>query len=289
MKKYVAISIVVMFLSGCGPMPPNTYGTETFAQVEKNPESYRTTLLAFQGEVLQAEENQEGTFFQILVGYESASSLIVHYPETCNSIARGRHVSVLGYPGGKISGSNMFGGMVSTVTFEAISVDDWAQGSNCTTDPVLNQQWLSGKPVHLLKSNEQLENENNIAKQKQTKKVEHDQRELNLQDVQAKVIGNGDEWTIIEKKPGAVRTWITGIDGSNIVGGYETAFNCPTHGFLYNGTTWTTLDMPGAISTSISGINGNKIVGDYTDASRKSHRFIYKLPKSAKVHILSVP
>ena len=61
-----------------------------------------------------------------------------------------------------------------------------------------------------------------------------------------------------------------GIDGSNIVGFYEEA-----HGFLYDGTTWTVLDMPGANWTYIHGIDGSNIVGQYLDEHRGGHGFLY--------------
>ena len=37
-----------------------------------------------------------------------------------------------------------------------------------------------------------------------------------------------------------------------------------THGFIYNGTNWTTLDVPGANCTWASGISGSNIVGGVT-------------------------
>lgn len=59
--------------------------------------------------------------------------------------------------------------------------------------------------------------------------------------------------------PGAGGTYITGIDGSNIVGYYVASGKY--HGFLYNGASWTTLDYPGATDTQITGISGSNIVG----------------------------
>jgi len=65
-----------------------------------------------------------------------------------------------------------------------------------------------------------------------------------------------------------------GIDGSNIVGrSYDDSG--VMHGFLYNGTTFTTLDGPGAIATSASGISGVNIVGFYTDKSGYDYGFQY--------------
>jgi hypothetical protein len=77
--------------------------------------------------------------------------------------------------------------------------------------------------------------------------------------------------------PGSVNTTALGIDGNNIVGAYDTGpVDDPiTHGFLYNGTTYTDLDAlfgtPGAIP---GGIDGNNIVGQYSGATN-SHGFLY--------------
>jgi hypothetical protein len=89
-------------------------------------------------------------------------------------------------------------------------------------------------------------------------------------------------WTTLNF-PGSVTptyttsTFLTDIDGTNIVG-FNGWWN-HEHGFLYDGTNWTTLDMPTAATTRITGISGNKIVGTYreaTDASPgMSHGFLY--------------
>jgi hypothetical protein len=62
-----------------------------------------------------------------------------------------------------------------------------------------------------------------------------------------------------------------GIDGSNIVGTYYV--NQVANGFLYNGSSFTTIDVPTATSTDIRGISGSNIVGDYSNGS--NHGFIY--------------
>jgi len=56
------------------------------------------------------------------------------------------------------------------------------------------------------------------------------------------------------------------IDDSSIVG---------QHGFLYDGTSWTTLDKPGATETWLYGISDSNIVGEYKDASQNWHGFFY--------------
>ncbi len=47
-------------------------------------------------------------------------------------------------------------------------------------------------------------------------------------------------WTSIDFA-GAQNTSVLGIDGNKIVGSYSTGFPYE-HGFVYDGTTWTTVD-----------------------------------------------
>ncbi|MBX9792118.1 MAG: PEP-CTERM sorting domain-containing protein, partial [Pirellulales bacterium] len=66
------------------------------------------------------------------------------------------------------------------------------------------------------------------------------------------------------------------ISGNTIVGAYVDAKN-RTHGFVYNGTTWTTLDDPlfsVAGITALYGIDGSKIVGN-TQSSGVAAAFLY--------------
>ena len=70
-----------------------------------------------------------------------------------------------------------------------------------------------------------------------------------------------------------------GISGNNTVGLYY--WNAPVNGvngysgFLYNGSTYTTLSDPLSISTSAQGIDGNNIVGYYQDSSFNNYGFLY--------------
>jgi len=58
-------------------------------------------------------------------------------------------------------------------------------------------------------------------------------------------------------------TFAFGIDGNNIVGKYET-YDQYGHGFLYDGSTYTTLDGPVEDSSpAATGISGSNIVGNY--------------------------
>lgn len=72
----------------------------------------------------------------------------------------------------------------------------------------------------------------------------------------------------------------TAIDGGNIVGYYQDG-NGTSHGFLYNGTAFTTLDDPNAgvapvdQGTYLTGIDGGNIVGYYPDGNGTNHGFLY--------------
>ena len=52
--------------------------------------------------------------------------------------------------------------------------------------------------------------------------------------------------------------------GGNIVGLH---FDGNYRSFIYDGTTYTTIDVPGAKSTYIHGIDGNNIVRRYVDGT----------------------
>jgi hypothetical protein len=123
-------------------------------------------------------------------------------------------------------------------------------------------------------------------------------------------IYDGTTWTIFEHPESSGPTLPQGIDGSNIVGTYQTV---QPRGFLYDGTTWTTLDgmpfpkdidggriiggpnrfdfhgflfdgtsltslvYPGAWSTMPCGIDGDRIVGWYYHEDLGTHGFLYQL------------
>ncbi|HEX2972871.1 MAG TPA: hypothetical protein VHP11_11090 [Tepidisphaeraceae bacterium] len=77
--------------------------------------------------------------------------------------------------------------------------------------------------------------------------------------------------------PGSVAQYGTcplGVDRTSIVGIYYTA-DSRSHGFLYNGSSWTSLDYPGAVETCAYGVSGSRIIGTYVDASLQTHGFLY--------------
>ncbi|HWD19129.1 MAG TPA: Ig-like domain-containing protein [Verrucomicrobiae bacterium] len=66
-----------------------------------------------------------------------------------------------------------------------------------------------------------------------------------------------------------------GVSGSNVVG-YFSDDQGKDHGFLYNGSAYTTIDDPlSAGSTQAFGIDGHNIVGQYVDANETLHGFLY--------------
>ena len=68
-------------------------------------------------------------------------------------------------------------------------------------------------------------------------------------------------FTTLDDPLATAGTFATGISGSNIVGAYNDLTG--RHGFLYHGTSYTTLDHPlaGSFGTFASGISGSNIVG----------------------------
>ena len=80
--------------------------------------------------------------------------------------------------------------------------------------------------------------------------------------------------TLDDPTMGVIGTQAFGIDGNNIVGEYlDSSHNW--NGFIYNGSTWTTLDDPLGYQTCACGISGNKVVGGYEDTSGNYHGFFY--------------
>jgi hypothetical protein len=88
--------------------------------------------------------------------------------------------------------------------------------------------------------------------------------------------------------PSAVSfTYASGIDGNNIVGSYKGS-TVAMYGFLYDGSTYTTIDYPLAISTWIYGIDGNNIVGSYKDSANVYHGFIASIPEPSSIILLTI-
>jgi hypothetical protein len=92
----------------------------------------------------------------------------------------------------------------------------------------------------------------------------------------AAAMAQAQTYTTLDDHPlGIGQTIARGISGNNIVG-YYTDSSDNVHGFLYNGSTYTTLDDPlGALGTYARGISGNNILGYYYDSVPKSYGFLY--------------
>jgi hypothetical protein len=81
--------------------------------------------------------------------------------------------------------------------------------------------------------------------------------------------------TLNDPLAGPQGTYASGVFGGNIVGYYLDSSNFG-HGFLYDGSTFRTLDYPlGAIATTALGISGSNIVGFYYDSSDAAHAYLY--------------
>jgi hypothetical protein len=84
-------------------------------------------------------------------------------------------------------------------------------------------------------------------------------------------------FTTLDDPLGTNGTFAFGISRNNVTGFYIGGSGA--QGFLYNGSTYTTLNDPLGFSTAALGISGNTIVGSYSthDASA-DHGFIYDIP-----------
>jgi hypothetical protein len=83
--------------------------------------------------------------------------------------------------------------------------------------------------------------------------------------------------TIDHPQAGPGGTTPYSIDGGRIVGSYLDASGA-THGFLYNGTTWTTLDDPLAAAprgTVAYGVSGPTLCGTYVSSTGQTLGFLY--------------
>jgi len=87
-------------------------------------------------------------------------------------------------------------------------------------------------------------------------------------------------YTTLDDPLGPLGTSAQGINTSGQIAGYYLDSSNSSHGFLYSGGTYTTLDDPLANAvaggTAANGINGaGQIIGYYRDATFKYHGFLY--------------
>ncbi len=92
--------------------------------------------------------------------------------------------------------------------------------------------------------------------------------------------------------PLAIGSWGTGafgMSGNIIAGTYYVSLGgdeSVVHGFLYDGSTYTTIDDPNALyGTYIQGISGNTVVGWYVDGSG-DHGFVATMPEPSTLTLL---
>ena len=81
-----------------------------------------------------------------------------------------------------------------------------------------------------------------------------------------------------------------GVSGNNIVGRYFDSAG-RSHGFLYNGSTWSTLDFPGTFTgTAATGVDANgNIIGDYTPPSGgNGDGFLMAVPEPCSLTLVGV-
>jgi hypothetical protein len=84
----------------------------------------------------------------------------------------------------------------------------------------------------------------------------------------------GATFTTLDDPLGSNGTAATDIYGNNIVGDYQLPPNIQM-GFLFDGSSYTTLQYPGAYRCSAAGIFGDNIVGVYQYGTGGSHGFLY--------------
>jgi probable HAF family extracellular repeat protein len=76
---------------------------------------------------------------------------------------------------------------------------------------------------------------------------------------------------------GTLNNQAVGINGGGIVVGFYQDATGTFHGYVFNGTSASTLDFMGGMGTQAFGINNHgEIVGDYTDSMGVMHGFTYK-------------
>jgi uncharacterized membrane protein len=89
---------------------------------------------------------------------------------------------------------------------------------------------------------------------------------------------NGSSYTIFSDPlatPGSEGTITYSVNDAGIVAGVYIDASGADHGFVYNGSTFTTIDPPGSVDTLLFGINNsNVVVGRYFDSAGLRHGFI---------------
>ena len=88
--------------------------------------------------------------------------------------------------------------------------------------------------------------------------------------------------------PDAYWTRADGIYENLIVGSYGDNNNGASHGFLYDGSNYFTVDVPGAKDTYFRDISGTQAVGSYTTADGITHGFVASsIPEPSTLSLLA--
>lgn len=76
--------------------------------------------------------------------------------------------------------------------------------------------------------------------------------------------------------PGALRTYLTGIDNSGNIVGYYYGADSHAHGLIWEGSTFRTIDVPEAIDTYVLGSSADGVLAGYyrNNGSMIAHGFI---------------
>jgi hypothetical protein len=89
--------------------------------------------------------------------------------------------------------------------------------------------------------------------------------------------------------PNSAWTQAQGISGDFVVGNYSISSDGPVHGFLYDGSTYFTIDAPNATNTYFSDIDGTQAVGAYTTADGARHGLIVNgIPEPSSLSLLAL-
>ena len=89
--------------------------------------------------------------------------------------------------------------------------------------------------------------------------------------------------------PGSYVTRAEGIYENLVIGHYSEMNNGPSHGFLFDGSNYFTIDVPGATNTYFNDISGNQAVGYYTTADGMAHGFVANsVPEVSSLSLLAL-
>jgi hypothetical protein len=100
---------------------------------------------------------------------------------------------------------------------------------------------------------------------------------------------NGTFTTLSEPNAGTSGTFIFGVAGNELAGGYFDQSD-RSYGFTYNGSTWTSLEFPGTFTgTYATGVDAQgEVVGDYEPTGAFQDAFLYAVPEPSLLALAAV-